>query len=122
VQPSRPPLTEAAALFIGFALTAACVGVAAVALAEATGDLRLLELGCAFSGVCAYFALTQLRAARRVGRRRPGDEDDNGGGWRRGGGGPSSPSPAPGSGPVDWERFTAEFWAFVDDRRHAGVR
>lgn len=121
MQPSRPPLTEAAALFIGFALTALFVGAAAVGLTVTSGDLRVLVLGSAFSGACAYFALTQLRLAHRFGWRRPSGEDDNGDGWRRGGRGPSTPPSAPGSGPVDWERFTAEFWAFVDDHQHAGV-
>ncbi len=121
MQPPRPPLTEAAALFIAFALSAALVGAATVGLTVASGDLRVLELGCAFSAVCAYFALVQLRAARRGGWRRRRGEDDNGDGWRRGGRGPSTPPPTPSGGPVDWERFTAEFWAYVDDRRHVGV-
>ncbi len=119
MQPSRPPLTEPAVLFIGFALTALLVGVAAGGLSAVEGDLRLFVLGAAFSGACAYLAAVYLRATRRAGwRRRPG-EDDLGGGWQRGGDRPSTPPPVPGGEPCDWDRFTAEFWSYVDARERA---
>ena len=116
MKPPRQPLTEAAALFVGFALTAALVGAGAIFLTAAKGDFRMLELGAAFSAGCVYFALAQLRTIRRVGWRRPQGDDDNGGGWGHGGSGPTGPPTAPGGGDEDWERFTAEFWTYVDSR------
>jgi hypothetical protein len=102
----RPAATALGVLAIGsIAVGGGLAAAGLVLLAQLVGGLSLVPLSMA-----AYLCLLPVGWW-------PGDEGGGGGpgGGGRDGGGPSSPG-GPGAD-LDWARFEAEFWAYVDEHQ-----